>query len=149
MNIDVLSVKDKVQRYLTEFYEQVGVDNDGDFSFRIGSTHLWVRVSEVKSTEQLAGYVSVRVFANTNNKVPPSAALYEYVATEGQYGFGSLRCFKKDDGVRIFLGHTLMGDFLDPMELGICFSHLAKTADWLDDVIKSKFGGVLYYEGSN
>lgn len=148
MNIDVLSIKDKVQRYLTDVYEKVVVDSDGDFSFRIGSTQMWVAVSQVDKKENRAPYVAVRVFANTNNRVPPSPGLFEYVAFHGRFAFGALRCYKKDEGVRVFLEHTLVGDYLDPSELYICFSEMAYTADWVDDQIKAKFGGVLYYEGS-
>jgi hypothetical protein len=148
MNVDVLSIKDKVQRYLTDGFEKVVVDSDGDFSFRIGSTHMWVAVSQVDQKDKRAGYVAVRVFANTNNRVPPSPELFEYVSTQGRFAFGALRCYKKDDGVRVFLEHTLVGDFIDPAELWICFSEMAYTADAVDDSIKSKFGGVLYHEGS-
>lgn len=148
MNIDVLSVKDKVQRYLTDALDKVVVDSDGDFTFRIGSTQMWVAVAEAKTTKQQNEYVAVRVFANTNNRVPPSPELFEYVAMQGRFAFGALRCYKKDDGVRIFLEHTLVGDFLDPSELWICFGEMAHNADAVDDHIKSKFGGVLYHEGS-
>ena len=148
MNIEVLSIKDKVQRYLTDVYEKVAVDSDGDFSFRIGSTQMWVAVAQVENKANRAGYVAVRVFANTNNRVPPSPGLFEYVATQGRFAFGALRCYKKDDGLRVFLEHTLVGDYLDPSELYVCFSEMATTADAVDDEIKAKFGGVLYYEGS-
>lgn len=106
MNVDALSIKDKVQRHLTDIFDKVVVDSDGDFSFRIGSTQMWVAVAPVEQTKQRAGYVAVRVFANTNNRVPPSPELY------------------------------------------ICFSAMANTADAIDDQIKSRFGGVLYHEGS-
>ena len=89
MNIDVLSIKDKVQRYLTDVYEKVVVDSDGDFSFRIGSTQMWVAVSQVDKKENRAPYVAVRVFANTNNRVPPSPGLFEYVAFHGRFAFGA------------------------------------------------------------
>jgi hypothetical protein len=148
MSINELSVKDKVQRYLSEVFPKMIIDEDGDFAFRWHSTQMWVSVREVKETERCAGYVAVRVFANTNNRVPPSPALYEHVATQGRFAFGALRCYRKDEGVRIFLEHTLIGDFLDPSELMICFSEMAHTANAVDDEIKSKFGGVVYHEGS-
>ena len=148
MNIDVLSIKDKVQRYLTDCMDKVVVDSDGDFSFRIGSTQMWIAVSQEEKREGRAPYVAVRVFANTNNRVPPSPELFEYVAFHGRFAFGALRCYKKDDGLRVFLEHTLVGDYLDPSELYICFSEMAYTADAVDDQIKAKFGGALYHEGS-
>jgi hypothetical protein len=148
MDIEVLTIKDKVQRYLSDELDEVVVDSDGDFTFRTGSSQLWVSVSKVEKKEGYAGFVAVRVFANTNNRVPASPALWEYIATEGRYRIGALRCYKKGDGVRIFLEHTLVGDFIDPSELWVAINYVASTADWVDDVIKSKFGGVLYHEGS-
>ncbi len=149
MSVDVLAVKDKVQRYIAEVAGTVQIDSDGDFTFRTGSSQMWVSVSKVEKTGSYAEFVAVKVFANTNNRVPASPALYEYVATEGRYRIGALRCSRKDDGVRVWLEHTLMGNFLDPAELYMTINYIGATADWVDDQIRQRFGGDRYHREDN
>jgi hypothetical protein len=149
MSADVIAVKDKVHRYITEVVGSVQIDSDGDFTFRTGSSQMWISVSKVERSGSYAEFVAVKVFANTNNRVPASPALYEYVATEGRYRIGALRCVRKDDGVRVWLEHTLMGTFLDPAELYVTINYIGEIADWVDDEIRRKFGGVLYHAGGN
>jgi hypothetical protein len=149
MSAEVLAVRDKVQRYLAEVVGAVKIDSDGDFTFRAGSSQMWISVRKVEQHGSYTEFVAVKVFANTNNRVPASPALFEYVATEGRYQIGALRCFRKEDGVRVWLEHTLMGTFLDPAELYVTINYIGEIADWVDDEIRRKFGGVLYHAGGN
>ena len=70
--------------------------------------------------------------------------LYQWAATEGpgKY-FGSVRVLPVEGSTtaNVYFEHTLLGDFIDPMELENAVSLLYASADQLDDVIHEKFGG--------
>lgn len=134
-------VKDKVQRYLTDLLQNVQIDRDGDFNFRHGSARVFVRVAPMGEDRTL-----VAVWAETNLEVPPSPELYQYIAAGNRYSFGCLRCREADGKVSIILGHSLLGDFLDPDELKMTVVLVAQSADEVDDEIMTKFGGRKFHE---
>ena len=46
MGANLLQVKDKVQRYLSEKVNHIELTPEGAFTFRNGSTRVWVNVAE-------------------------------------------------------------------------------------------------------
>lgn len=141
MGADVLAVKDRVLRYLVDFLGGVQVDRDGDFTLRNGSAQVFVSVRAFGEAS-----TAVRIFAPINYDVPASPELFHYVATRGSYVFGHLRCSERDGTVAVTLGHTLLGEFLDPEELRVALFFVASFGDRLDDEIKSQFGGRRFHE---
>jgi hypothetical protein len=78
-------------------------------------------------------------------EVPPSPALYEWVAREGGsflFGHVSAHPDSTSEG-KLFLvmSHTLLGDYLDEEELSSALWAVLAAADKLDDELKGRFGG--------
>jgi len=140
-NSQIAVVKEKVQRYLIDLLDTVQIDRDGDFSLRHGSARVFVRVSPLGDDGTF-----VAVWAITNSDVPASPELFRYLATENHYRFGHMSCFEKDGKAQVHFSHNLLGDFLDPDELKMAVFIVARTADELDDELKSKFGGRRFHE---
>lgn len=139
-NNQVAIVRDKVQRYLIDLLGNIEIDRDGDFHFRNGTTHVFVRVAPFADASTV-----VSVWAITNADLTPTADLYKFLATENHYRFGSLVCDEQDGKALIRFAHNLLGDFLDPDELKMTVAMVARTADEIDDKIKEKFGGRTFH----
>ena len=140
-NNQVAIVKEKVQRFLLEVLNTVAIDRDGDFTFREGSTRLFISVQPFGEAS-----ASVRIVAPIISEAPASPELFKFIATDGSYKFGHLTCQEKGGKVSILFNHTLLGDFLDPDELKLAVFLMARTADELDDEIVKKFGGRTFHE---
>jgi hypothetical protein len=140
-NNPVAAVREKVQRYLIDLLQSIQIDRDGDFNFRHGSAHVYVRVHPLG---EAGTYVSV--WAPTNGDVPVTPDLYKYIVEQNHYRFGHLACTEKDGKAIINFTHQLLGDFLDPDELKMAVVVVARTADEVDDQIKAKFGGRTFHE---
>jgi len=137
----VAPVKDKVQRYLIDLLDNIQIDRDGDFHFRHGSSHVFVRVQPMGDE-----HTFVAVWAPTNADVPATPELYKYIIDENHYRFGHLVCQEEGGKATIRFAHHLLGDFLDPDELKMTVVMVARTADEIDDQIKAKFGGHSFHE---
>lgn len=142
MASDVLTVKDKVQRYLTDLVGRIEIDSDGDFTFRHGSARMFVSVGAIgKDNTVVALNVPLTL------RVRPSAELFHFIATNAdRYVFGHLSASERDDGVLVMYSHSLLGDYLDAEELKWAVGAMATTADDLDNEIRDKFGGDLFHE---
>ncbi len=138
---DVLAVKEKVRRYMTEWFQSLQVDKDGDFTFRHNNTQVWVSVAPFRDENTV-----VKIFAVTNLDVPESLELYKHIATQGSYGFGTLGAREIEGKVRILLGHSLLGETVDPEELKVSLFMVAGLADKVAVEIKEKFGGRHFHE---
>jgi len=76
-------------------------------------------------------------------EVPPSPALFEFVARQNYY-FGHVSVHDDSDApgkLFLLMSHTLLGDYLDEEELNSALYAILGTADKLDDELKQKFGG--------
>ena len=77
--------------------------------------------------------------------VPPSPALFEWIAREGgQYFFRHVSAADdvRDQGkVFLSMNHTLLGDYIDEEELASAMYAVLNTADQLDDELQKRFGG--------
>jgi len=119
----------------------VQFDADGGASFRYGSAHVFVRVQEFDEDSSVVVLESPVV---QNAKVTPER--YQYVATQaGDHEFGHLFIRPQDDEATIVFTHTLLGDYLDDMELRVAAVAVAYTSDELDDTLVERFGGSLFH----
>ena len=134
-NVD--QVNAKVQAILTEKMT-VTLDSDGDFSFPLGSTRVFVRV--VAHPDNEATLVSI--FAPVLSGVPLTPEFYKYVALNtDRLIFGHLALASTDDGGFLVVTHMLLGDYLDADELFYAAFGVASSADEFDDELQKRFGG--------
>jgi hypothetical protein len=136
----VLEVKDKVQRMLTGMVGTLEIDPDGDFTFPYESTRVWVSVLPWDGQE----LTLVRVLSIPLWFIPGSPALFERVAIDANLmRFGALGLHKHEEAgtYNLNFSHTLIGETLDPEELGHAVGAVATTADQLDDEYLAAFGG--------
>lgn len=140
---DLVSLKEKVQSYLTES-GPISIDSDGDYSVEAGSSRVFVRIRDAAD-----GAISiVSVWAPVLYEVRPSPELWKYLALESDsWIFGHLVAIEDDGGtVSILLGHRLLGDFLDREELNWAVYGIVGAVDDLDDELQAKFGGKRYVD---
>jgi hypothetical protein len=139
----VPQAKQRVRETLEGSFDEVEFDADGNASFRYGSARVFVHVREFDDDSAVVVLESPIV---TGAQL--SAELYEYVATEAApHEFGHLKVVPNDDGstATINFTHSLLGDYLDDMELRVAAVAVAFTADDLDDKLCTQFGGEKYH----
>jgi hypothetical protein len=147
-----LVVKDKVQRYAKEVFNQVLLDDDGDIVIPYESTRVFISVSQKEVDKDVLEFWNehqlshnfVEVWAPVIVDVKPSAELFEWVARDGQeYNYGGIRVINDGDSkiVQLIFRVSLPGDSLDPGELKDALFAVALTADELDEELKKRFGG--------
>jgi hypothetical protein len=137
----VPQAKQKVRETLAGSFDDVEFDDAGGASFRYGSARVFVRVDEF---DEDSSVVVLEAPVVRGAKVTPE--LYEYIATQsaGQ-GFGHLALRPEGNEATIVFTHTLLGDYLDDMELRVAAVAVAFTSDDLDDKLVERFGGSLYH----
>jgi T3SS (YopN, CesT) and YbjN peptide-binding chaperone 1 len=133
-------VRDQVATILSNMVGSLQLNPGGDLSFEYETARVIVNVSPFGDDSTV-----INIFAFTNAGLDASPALYEYVARHsGDWVFGALSVVDEEDGnMAVILRQTLLGDFLDPEELGAAVAAIATTADEIDDAIKEQFGGLL------
>ena len=137
----VPQAKQKVRETLAGSFDDVQFDEAGGASFRYGSAHVFVRV---ESFDEDSSVVVLESPVVQGAKITPE--LYEYVATQSaDQGFGHLALRPDGKHATIIFTHTLLGDYLDDMELRVAAVAVAFTSDELDDTLVEKFGGSLYH----
>ena len=142
MSSNILEVKDRVQRYLSEMLSRFDVDDKGRFSFRFGSSRIFLSVLDLKN-----GDIVVRIDSPVLLEVPLSPELYKYIALHSDdYIFGHLSLSERNDLGLVMLSHTLLGDYLDAEELHSAVGAVAGTADSMDDELQEVFGGRRFHE---
>jgi hypothetical protein len=136
----------KVQRILAAKFNNVMLQEDG-FAIEQGSTRVNVEVKEFGKDPDGNARSMVHLWAPVGRALKPSADLFHWAATEANaYNFGATAVIESPDGSECFVvfKHTLLGDFLDPDELEAGVAMVAFTADDLDDLVHTKFGGKRY-----
>jgi len=89
----------------------------------------------------------VRMVVPVLREVPPSPALFEYVATEGQnYYFGGLHYVPGIEGGMLLFKETLLGDYLDEEELMNAVVAVVGTANRIDNDFVARFGGETFHD---
>lgn len=141
MSDEVFDVNDRILRHMTGLTGSLRIDRDGDITFRTGSAQLWISVRQVDEYRDYLPFMAVKVFANDKNRVPASPAQFDYVAAKECDSIGTLRCCRKDDGVRVFREDTLAGDCLDAAEPLLTISYIRQIENWVEDEIRKKFSG--------
>ena len=135
--------RQRVRETLDGSFDGVDFDSDGNASFRYGSAHVFVHVREFDEDSAVVVLESPVVKGAT-----ASPELYEYVATQAApHEFGHLIVAPNDDGktASITFTHSLLGDYLDDMELRVAAVAVAFTADELDDQLAERFGGTVHH----
>jgi hypothetical protein len=140
---DVAATRTKVQQFLTQTFNDVNIDRDGDFSLRHGSARVFVRTRTRDESDFT--WVSLDIPLLLGVKETPE--VFEHVALHSDdYLFGHLNAVRTDDGLMIMLSHALLGDYLDEQELLKAIGGMLGTADSLDDELKTQFGGQRFHE---
>lgn len=139
----VPQARQRVRDTLEGSFDEVDFDADGNASFRYGSAHVFVHVREFDEDSAVVVLESPVVKGAT-----VSPELFEYVATgSAPHEFGHLSVQKDDGGdtATIVFKHSLLGDYLDDMELRVAAVAVAFTADELDDQLAERFGGEVHH----
>ena len=136
----------KVQRILTGPMGLKVMLHEDRFrlTFNDTSTHLTIWVREWGADDEGEPRTVVLVTAPILWGVPPTPALFEWVARHGgSRWFGHVEAHESDDTgkVDLIFSHTLLGDTLDQPELEAAMWGLLSVADSWDDELKGKFGG--------
>lgn len=145
MAVDVITAK--VQRMLVGSFNDVRLTKDGGFALPMGSTVVFVEIKEWTPDKDDNPRSLVYLWSPLGREVPISPELFEWAATEGrQKWFGGVAVQKNADGKTAFVSydHTLLGTTVDPDELSSAVNMVGWTADDLDDVVTTKFGGKRY-----
>jgi hypothetical protein len=140
---DVAMVRGKVQHFLTENFSDVNIDKNGDFSLRHGSARIFVRTL----TREQADFTWISLDMPLLLDVKETPQVFEHVALHADdFMFGHLNAVRTDDGLRIFLSHALLGDYLDEQELVRAVGAMLSTGEDLDDKLQIQFGGKRFHE---
>lgn len=145
--MSLLELRDKVQRWLLEYGIQgLTVSKSGDYSFRVGSTRVFVGFDECGSGED--AFSIVRIVAPFLQKTTATPELFQWMAeSSDDYFFGHPILIGPDDEGRhiVALKHVLLGDYIDQEELLHATIGLAFAADKIDDELATRFGGEVFY----
>jgi hypothetical protein len=135
-----LQLKNRVQEWLTEKFNNISVGENGSYSFRIESTRLFVRVGEFGEENLVIG-VSAPVLLG----VPVTQEFKDYVL-DGSFVFGGFDYFEDEEGANLVFRHSILGDYVDKEEFLNSVYAVGITAERLDDELKDRFGGRRMHE---
>jgi len=118
------------------------------FALEFGSTRVNVQINEFGEDPDGNPRTIVNIWAPVARDVSPSNEFFKWAATEAQgYRFGSTAVLELENGrCLVVYSETLLGDFLDTEELHASVALVALTADDLDDVVRTRFGGKRYVD---
>ena len=143
-NVD--SVRQKVQRILTQKLGPVRVDEDGDFIVEYESARMLIEVCEGLGDDG----VIVQFRCPLVHGVKLTNEVYKWVATKGQSRrIGALRVIESDKtpGVGMIANEQcIIADDLDESELMANVVVLLRDSARLDTELQSMFGGELFGE---
>lgn len=133
-------LREIIPEYLKEGFGEYFQDKDGDFSIFYESAKIFIC-----PREWMEGKTVVRVFSIINVDIPESPELYKFLATENfNLLLGNLSY--DENNLAVWFGHVLLGEEVRAESLITVISMVAILADKYDDLIKQKFGGLLYME---
>jgi len=143
-NVD--SVRQKVQRILTQKLGPVRVDEDGDFIVEYESARMLIEVCEGLGDDG----VVVQFRCPLVDGVKLTNEVYKWVATKGQSRrIGALGVIESDEnpGVGVIANEQcIIADDLDESELMANVVVLLRDSARLDTELQSMFGGELFGE---
>ena len=154
-----LVVKDKVQRFARDLFNDVRIDDDGDLLIPFEDTAIFVRVweREFESADQEKFYdenqlskVMVNIWAYVLLELKGSAELFKWVAIEGQSPivghFLLLPVDEQESSFRLIFADQIPGDTLDPGELKEALLAVMTSAGEGIELLKPRFGGKTFAE---
>jgi hypothetical protein len=136
----------KVQRILVDGFNDVRLRKDG-FLLEVGSTAAFVEVQAWTPDDEGNPRSLVYIWAPLGRDVKPSEELYHWAAVEGQQmRFGTVTVIDDKEKGTCFIqfDHTILGDYMDPAELITAVAAVMYTADDLDEIVHTRFGGNRY-----
>jgi hypothetical protein len=149
---EVLVVKDKVQRTLTQVFNTVNVSELG-FTVPYESTQCWVDFHVMNDPEVVARRkeldmptITVSFWALIAQGARGSADMFEWIAVDGQmFNYGSVNAVKRDDGLfNVLFEYRIAGESCDPMEIKNAVISVCTSADDLDEEFTKRFGGSTF-----
>lgn len=149
---ELLVVKDKVQRALSQVFTIVNVTDTG-YTVPYESTMCWVEFFEVTDPEARAfrqeldlPTIIITFWAVVAADVRASDAMFKWIATEGHaYDYGAVKALQRDDGLyNVLFQYNLAGESVDPMEVKNALLSVCTTADEIDEQFVATFGGRRY-----
>ena len=140
----------KVQRILVDGFNDVRLRKNG-FAVEVGSTAAFVEIKDWSPDKDGNPRSLVYIWAPLGRDVKPTDELYHWAATDGQQlWFGGVTVIDDKEKGTCFLqlDHTILGDFLDPAELLAAVGGVLYSADDMDEVVHTRFGGKRYMDPS-
>ena len=134
----------KVQRILVDAFNDVRLRKGGGFLLAVGSSGAFVEIHAWTPDSEGNPRSLVFIWAPLGRGVKPTPELFQWAAIDGQqFRIGSVSVLEDKDTGTCFLqfDHTLLGDYLDPAELVTAVGAVMYTADDLDEVVHTRFGG--------
>lgn len=132
---------DKVERILADHFGVIEVDRDGDFTFPVDSTRVFIQLVEQDDRSL------IKVSAPVLRGLQPTAELYKHLALHaGDYFFGSWEVRETGETLSLWFYYTLLGDYVDPDELKTAIGAVGSAANNLDDDLQERFGGKRYVD---
>ncbi len=136
----------KVQRMLASGFNDVRLTERG-YAVPYGSSEVLVEVRDWGKDSKDEPQTLVYLWAPIGREVTLTPEVYQWAAVDGQANyFGAVRVNPNDDKVTAFLTieYTLLGDYLDPMEIQTAVQMMYVSADKLDEIVHDRFGGKRY-----
>ena len=137
------SVKQKVQRILTDHLGKIEIDRDGDYVVRHESAVAYIRIGEGFGEDG----VHLRVMVPLIVDVKITNELCRWIATEGQdFMIGGCFLNPNDDDKTgwVYFKYGITADDLDESELINAVFAAAATGNQLDNELRDRFGGELF-----
>jgi hypothetical protein len=137
-------LKEKVGRYVTDLVGPYEVNKNGELHFRWGSAHVFLDCRTYGDEDSVV-FINIPFLF----RLAPTPELFRHVAVHSDdwyFGHLSLTESSEDGKLTLWLTHSLLGEYLDVEELKTAVAGMGKTADALDDELRTKFGGDRYHE---
>ena len=141
----------KVQRILVDGFNDVRLRKGGGFMLELGSTAAFVDIKEWSPDTDGNPRSLIYIWAPLGRDVKPTDELYHWAATDGQQlWFGGVTVIDDKEKGTCFvqLDHTILGDYLDPAELMAAVGGVMFSAEDMDEIVHTRFGGKRYTDPS-
>lgn len=124
-----------VDGFLRKSFDDMRVDQDGDFAIRHDGVTTWV---QLRSLDE--GQTAVLVWSASNVGLVIDAELTQHLACEGNdLAFGQFELHEEPP--RIHISHALLGEFLSREELAVAVEAVAEASAHYGPILKGRFGG--------
>ena len=138
----VEDLRNQIPTLARSLWDQVGVDHDGGCWVREGSALVSISVKDWPD----ASDTIVHVVAGVLVGAPATPDLLEFVARHSNdFPFARLWVEGGDasGGCGVFAGWNLLGNDMNGDELAWAVKVVCSAADYFDDTLQNRFGGVI------